>query len=68
MRKPKSKTTTSHVLLLLVILLCFDNILLAEITTKNSGKKKGYITIATIGSSPASVAANTEPQKVVEKM
>lgn len=59
-------------LYVLMILLClvlgFDNALLADSTTKNSGKKKGYVTIATIGSGPASVAADAEPQKVVERM
>lgn len=68
MRKQKSKTETSQLLLFLVILLCFDNILLAESTTKDTGKKKGYITIAIIGSSPTSVDTNTEPQQVVNKM
>jgi hypothetical protein len=64
----KSKTTTSHGLLFLLILLCFDNILLADNTTKDSSKKKGYITIATIGSSPASVASDAEQQQVIDKM
>lgn len=32
------------------------------------GKKKGFITIATIGSGPATIAADTPPQKVVERM
>ncbi|MHC4510853.1 MAG: carbon-nitrogen hydrolase family protein [Planctomycetota bacterium] len=31
-------------------------------------KKKGFVKIATIGSTSATVAADTEPQKVVEKM
>ena len=31
-------------------------------------KKKGYVKIATIGSRPLSVDADTEPQKVVDKM
>lgn len=31
-------------------------------------KKKGFVKIATIGSAPATVAADTEPQKVVEKV
>lgn len=33
-----------------------------------SGKKKGFITIATIGSSPASVPADAAPQEVVKRM
>jgi len=56
----------------LTILFClvpvFDNTLHAGSTTKNNSKKKGYVTIATLGSSPASFAADTEPQKAVEKM
>ncbi|MHC4559244.1 MAG: carbon-nitrogen hydrolase family protein, partial [Planctomycetota bacterium] len=45
-----------------------DNSLLAANTAKKVGKKKGYIKIATIGSGPAAVSADTEPQKIVEKM
>ena len=53
---------------LLCLVLVFDNALMAGSTIKNSGKKKGYITIATIGSRPTSIAADAEPQKVVERM
>lgn len=35
---------------------------------ERSGKKKGYVKIATIGAGPATVAADTEPQKAVDKM
>ena len=56
---------------LLIILLCsalgFDSCLRAA-NSSAKGKKKGYVTIATIGSRPATVAADAEPQKVVDKM
>lgn len=56
---------------LLIILLCsalgFDSCLWGA-NSSAKGKKKGYVTIATIGSGPATVAADTEPQKVVDKM
>jgi hypothetical protein len=59
-------------LFLLIIVLClipvFDNVLLADNITSSNSKKKGYVTIATIGSAPLSVAAEAEPQKVVERM
>ena len=35
---------------------------------QKTGKKKGFVKIATIGSGPAEVVANAEPQKAVEKM
>ena len=72
MRNLKSNPTPLGRLFFLIILFClvpvFDNALSAKSTTKNSGKKKGYVTIATIGSGPASVANNSEPQKAVERM
>jgi predicted amidohydrolase len=46
----------------------YENALSAGSATANSGRKKGYVTIATIGPGPVSVASDTEPQKVVEKM
>ena len=55
-------------LFILLIIFCltpeFDHTVHAE----SSSKKKGYVTIATLGSSPASVAGNTEPQQVVERI
>jgi hypothetical protein len=58
-------------LFFLIILFClvpvFDNALPADSSTKN-GKKKGYVTIATISSGPASVASDAEPQQAVERM
>jgi len=72
MRNAKSNPTPYVRLLFIIIIFCFvpvfDNFLLAGSTTKNNSKKKGYATIATIGSAPASIAAGTEPQKVVERM
>lgn len=35
---------------------------------EKSGKKKGFVKIATIGSAPADISADIEPQKVIEKM
>ncbi|MBN2592771.1 MAG: carbon-nitrogen hydrolase family protein [Sedimentisphaerales bacterium] len=71
MKNDKSNLTSSCRLFFLIILFCFvpvfDNTLRAG-NIANPGKKKGYVTIATIGSGPASVASNTEPQQVVEKM
>jgi len=56
---------------LLIILLCsalgFDSCLRAANSSAKGGKK-GRVTIATIGSRPATVAADAEPQKVVDKM
>ena len=72
MRNLKSNPTPLGRLSFLIILFClvpvFDNALPAESKTINSDRKKGYVTIATIGSGPASVAADAEPQKVVEQM
>jgi hypothetical protein len=72
MRNLKPNPTPFGRLSFLIIVFClvpvFDNALRADSTTKNSGKKKGYVTIATIGSGPATVAADTGPQKVVETM
>jgi len=72
MRNLKSNPTPLGQLFFIIILFClvpvFDNATLADSTAKDKGKKKGYVTIATIGSGPASVASDAEPQKVVEKM
>ena len=72
MRKLAVNQTPLSRLFVLIVLLClvpgYENALLADSTTKNSGKKKGYVTIATIGSRPASVAADAEPQKVVGRI
>ena len=72
MRSSKLKLTHLGRLSFLIILFCFvlvfDNAIRADSTTINNGKKKGYVTIATIGSRPASIAADAEPQQVVEKM
>jgi len=65
MRNLKSKSASSYRLILFIILFCLvlvsDNALAAS-------KKQSYVTIATIGSGPTSVAADTEPQQVVEKI
>ena len=72
MRNMKLEPAFFGRLFFLIILFCpvpvFDNVVRADGTTIKSGKKKGCITIATIGSGPASAAGDTEQQKVVEKM
>lgn len=72
MRNLTVKQTPLSRLFVLMVLLClvlgYENALMADSTAKNNGKKKGYVTIATIGSGPASVADDAKPQKVVEKM
>lgn len=64
MRNLISKPTTSYRLIFFIpfcLVLVSDNALAAD-------KKKSQVTIATIGSGPASIAAETKGQKVVEKM
>ena len=51
-----------------VFLLEFDNAAGEDSHAAKSGKKKGFVTIATIGSGPATIAADTPPQKAVERM
>ena len=55
-----------------IILLCFilgaDNYLSADSSAAKKSKKKSCIKIATIGAGQVTVDADTEPQKVVEKM
>ena len=40
----------------------------AATDVRDKAKKKSYVRIATIGSRPASVASNTEPQEIVDAM
>jgi hypothetical protein len=72
MRNTESNLMSMSRLLFLITLFCFvstfDNAVRADGTTTSSGKKKGYVTIATIGAKPISVTQNTEPQKIVDKM
>jgi apolipoprotein N-acyltransferase len=72
MRILKSNPTHLGRSFFLIILFClvpiFDNTVCAKSTAQNSAKKKGYVTIATLGSGPASVAGDAEPQQVVEQM
>jgi len=51
-----------------VLLLECDSAAGADSLAAKSAKKKGFVTIATIGSAPAAIAADTPPQKAVEKM
>jgi len=48
------------------MVLVFDNAIIAG--SSKGSKKKGYVTIATIGPAPASVSSNIEPQQVVERI
>ena len=69
MIKSKSHQIRFARLLLLMILFCgLCARLLAGDVAHKSGKKKGFITIATIGSSPATISADAKPQDVVERM
>jgi hypothetical protein len=60
----KSKSTPSYRLTLFII---FGLVLVSDNALADSNKKS-HVTIATIGSGPASVVTDTKPQKVVEKM
>lgn len=53
-------------LMILFCVLCAP--LFAGDVVHKSGKTKGFITIATIGSGPAAVSAETKPQDVVKRM
>jgi hypothetical protein len=64
-----NRTFTSQLLFFITfisIVLVFDNVTIADSST--GSKKRGYITIATIGPAPASVSSNIEPQQVVERI
>ena len=71
MKNAKSNLTSVSRLFFLITLFClvpvFNNLVQADSTT-TSKKKKGYVTIATIGSAPASVPDNIEPQQAVERI
>lgn len=54
--------------ILFYLVTVLTSITVADNRTINSNKKKGYVTIATIGSPPASVANNIEPQQVVGRI
>lgn len=58
--------TRFPLLIILFCILCAP--LFAGDVTHKSGKKKGFVTIATIGSSPATISSDTKPQDVVEKI
>jgi hypothetical protein len=57
----------SLVVLSIFLLEC-DNAAGADSRAAKDRKKKGFVTIATIGSGPATIAADTPPQKAVERM
>jgi hypothetical protein len=64
-----NRTFTSQLLFFITficIVLVFDNVIIADSAIGN--KKRDYITIATIGPSPASVSSNIEPQQVVDRI
>ena len=54
--------------MLLCILWISGHVVFAGDTIQKSGKKKGYITIATIGPNPATISADVKPQDVVKRM
>ena len=72
MKRLTSNQTGFARLILLAAALCLSweccNASAGDGIAQKSSKKKGFVKIATIGSGPAEVAANTEPQKAVEKM
>jgi len=68
MRNLKSNPALYGRLFFLLFFFCLVSIFDNSVRAENSSKKKGYVTIATLGSSPASVAADARPQQVVEKM
>jgi hypothetical protein len=55
-------------LVLLCILSIFNGVLFADDSDQKKGKKKGFITVATIGPSPANISSSAKPQVVVERM
>jgi hypothetical protein len=64
---PKLLVRLCSVFIFLCMIVGFENRLWAE-AGRATGKKKGFVKIATIGSGPAAVSAGTEPQKIVDKM
>ncbi len=63
MRQSRSSLIVSALVLLLTL-----TALSQETQEKASPKKRGQVRIATLGSRPPSVDANTEPQRIVEQM
>ncbi len=63
MRQSRSSLIVSALVLLLTL-----TALSQETQEKASPKKRGHVRIATLGSRPPSVDANTEPQRIVEQM
>ena len=72
MKMPTSRWAPSarlfSVVICLFLLTEFGNSISAGGVDRKPGKKKGYVTIATIGATPATMAADTEPQKIVDRM
>ncbi len=72
MRIPTSYRKPSSQLLFATICLCilpeFGDPSLAGGVGRELGKKKGYVTIATIGAAPATVPADATPQEIVDRM
>lgn len=59
---------TSFVMTFVCFMGLSGDALLADNAAPGSGKTKGFITIATIGSGPASISADAKPQDVVDRM
>jgi len=71
MNNTKPNPASTDRLFSMIILFCFVLLFDTNVRGDNTtiaGKKKGYITIATIGSGPASVTSDAKPQQVVDKM
>ena len=65
MKKSNTNQVRFARILLLMISIC---ILSTPLLADDIAKKKGFITIATIGANPASISAGTKSQDVVKKM
>ncbi|MCK5269210.1 MAG: carbon-nitrogen hydrolase family protein, partial [Sedimentisphaerales bacterium] len=68
MRKSNTKVT-KRISILVLIALCWPILSEAQLASaKTKAKKKGFVTIATIGASPLTVRAGTSPQNVVKRV
>lgn len=72
MRRLTSNLKSSVWLPLILIIFCFvwqrGTCSAARTDVREKAEKKSYVRIATIGSRPASVASNADPQKIVDRM
>ena len=69
MRPSKLKSIhLAHISFLMIFFFALSVPLMANDAMQKHGKKKGFITVATLGPSPASISANAKPQDVVNRM